>query len=249
MFDGRRRTKAQFLVDLVAFHGVTVTPNIKYQDDNYDLDPLTKEGLTRSRSTSWGIDIGYVASPNLSVTVSYESEHYRQVFYNYTDVAFNSASPGNCVGASNCLIVNSDRQRVNTWTATANIAAIPDKLDFDLRYAISDGVNEQLLLTDSPDAGCFNCQGQFPNNTTLFERLDATATYRFDHAFLRQVGFNGDVRAKLRYTWERNSVSNWQNDPIAPFTNVAGLTDAIWLAYGNPNYNVQMIAASLITTW
>jgi hypothetical protein len=63
------------------------------------------------------------------------------------------------------------------------------------------------------------------------------------------MGFAGDLRAKLRYTWERNSVTNWQNDPLAPFTNTPGLTDAIWLAYSNPNYNVQMIAASLIAFW
>jgi MtrB/PioB family decaheme-associated outer membrane protein len=249
MFDGRHRTKAQFLFDVIVVRGITVTPNVKYQNDSYDVDPVTREGVNNSRSTSWGIDVGFVPSRNLSFTVSYESEYYNQSFYNYTDVANNSASPGNCTAGANCLIVNSDKQHVNTWTAVANIAAIPDKLDFDLRYAISEGVDSQRMFTNSPPGGCFECQGQFPSNTTLFERFDATATYRFDRSFLHQMGFAGDVRAKLRYTWERNSVANWQNDPLAPFTNVAGLSDAIWLAYNNPNYNVQMIAASLISVW
>ena len=64
-----------------------------------------------------------------------------------------------------------------------------------------------------------------------------------------QSGFKGDVKAKLRYTWERNSVSNWQNDPLAPFTLERSCNKLFWLAYDNPNYNVQMIAASLIASW
>jgi hypothetical protein len=52
----------------------------------------------------------------------------------------------------------------------------------------------------------------FPNDTTLFERLDATATYKFDPVWVRSMGFNGDLKAKLRYTWERHGVNNWQNE-------------------------------------
>jgi len=105
-------------------------------------------------------------------------------------------------------------------------------------------------LTAAPTSACGNCQGQFPNDTTWFERLDATATYKFDPSFVnQQLGFKGDIRAKLRYTWEHNYVSNWQNDTLAPFTDIPGLTNALWLGYDNPNYNVHMFAASLIATW
>jgi hypothetical protein len=134
-----------------------------------------------------------------------------------------------------------------------NYAAIPGKLDFDLRYTISAGVDQQKLLTNPNmpagvcGTGITTCVGAFPDNTTLFERLDAIATYKFDPIWVRQTGFTGDVKAKLRYTWERNSVSNWQNDSLAPFTPV--LPSSIWLAYNNPNYNVHMIAASLIASW
>jgi hypothetical protein len=130
-----------------------------------------------------------------------------------------------------------------------NYAAIPGKLDLDLRYALSNGIDEQHLLTNAPTSACGNCQGQFPNDTTLFQRLDATATYKFDPSFVNQLGFKGDIRAKLRYTWERNGVNNWQNDPLAPFTDIPGLTNSLWLGYDNPNYNVHLIAASLIATW
>jgi hypothetical protein len=41
--------------------------------------------------------------------------------------------------------------------------------------------------------------------------------------------------------------SAWQNDPLAPF--FPAETTAIWLATNNPNYNVHMLAASLIAAW
>jgi hypothetical protein len=56
------------------------------------------------------------------------------------------------------------------------------------------------------------------------------------------------VKAKLRYTWERNSVANWQNDPLAPFSPTVS-TAGIWLAQDNPNYNVHLLSASLAYTW
>jgi hypothetical protein len=152
-----------------------------------------------------------------------------------------------------------------------NYAAIPGKLDFDLRYTISAGVDEQHLLTAAPNFGgppsptnpatiCGNgftavlrtpCQGAFPDNKTMLERLDAVATYKFDPIWVRSMGFNGDLKAKLRYTWERNSVSNWANDPLAPFTPTVGSSPGsfLWMAYNNPNYNVHMLAGSLIATW
>jgi len=89
---------------------------------------------------------------------------------------------------------------------------------------------------------------QFPDVTTWFQRLDATAVYTFDQDIVRRAGLPGQVKAKLRYTRERNSVPNWQNDPLAPYGPIAS-TQGIWLASDNPNYNVHLLAASLSYTW
>ena len=271
MFDNRERTKVNLALDVVAFRGVTISPTFKYQDDFYGLNPANQEGLTDSRSTSWGVDVGWVVTPDLSFAISYYWEDYNQSLYNYTNTfaltttppgLFGNweAQPGTCTPPfistnplANCLITTSDKEHVNTLTAAMNYAAIPGKLDFDLRYTISAGVDQQKLLTNPNmpagvcGTGITTCVGAFPDNTTLFERLDVIATYKFDPIWVRQTGFTGDVKAKLRYTWERNSVSNWQNDSLAPFTPV--LPSSIWLAYNNPNYNVHMIAASLIARW
>jgi len=256
MFDNRERTKANIAFDIVAFRGVTISPTFKYQDDYYGLNPANQEGISNSRSTSWGVDVGYVVNPDLSFTVSYYWEDYNQLLYNYTNTFTGGgfeAAPGTCQALpagnpnANCLITTSDREHVNTLAVVANYAAIPNKLNFDARYSVSYGVDEQLLFTAASAAACGNCQGQFPNDTTLFQRLDLTATYKFDPLWVNRWGFWGDIKAKLRYTWERNAVNNWQNDPLAAFTPI--LPSSIWLAYDNPNYNVQMIAASLIATW
>jgi hypothetical protein len=89
--------------------------------------------------------------------------------------------------------------------------------------------------------------GQFPDYTTWFQRLDATAVYTFDKTAVAQAGLTGVVKAKLHYAWERNSVSNWSNDPLMPF--YSPIPAAIWLAGNNPNYNVHMLMASLAYAW
>jgi MtrB/PioB family decaheme-associated outer membrane protein len=260
MFDHRQRTMVNFTLDVVAFPGVTVSPSFKYKDDNYGLNPLNEEGVNDSRQTSAGVDVGWVIHPHLSFTVSYYWEYYDQTLYNYTNTATTSilglpagwpyeAAPGNCTTGllANCLINTSDKERVNTVTAVANWSAIPDALDIVVRYTVSKGVDQQVMLTAAP-TGCTNCQGAFPDVTSLLQRLDATAVYKFDRFWLAQMGWTGDLKAKLRYTWEKNSVANWANDLLTPFTpGVSG--SALFLGFDNPNYNVQMLAASLIASW
>jgi hypothetical protein len=140
-----------------------------------------------------------------------------------------------------------DKERVNTVTAVANWSAIPETLDIVVRYTASKGVDQQSLLTNAP-TGCSLCQGAFPDVTTLLQRLDATAIYKFDRIWLSQMGWMGDLKAKLRYTWERNSVADWHHDLLAPFT-PAVTANALFLGFDNPNYNVQMLAGSLIASW
>ena len=93
MFDNRDRTKANIAFDIVAFRGVTISPTFKFQDDYYGLNPANQEGISNSRSTSWGVDVGYVVNPDLSFTVSYYWEDYNQLLYNYTSTFTGTALP------------------------------------------------------------------------------------------------------------------------------------------------------------
>jgi MtrB/PioB family decaheme-associated outer membrane protein len=230
MLNNRDRWKANLSADVVVLPGVTVTPTFKYQDDKYELDPYSQQGLADSRGLSGGVDVTYVINPDTSVMVGYMHEFYTRLLY--------GASIGD---------MTNDRTAVDTFTAMARYAAIPDKLDLSLRYTLSRGVDHQQLFLAS---GAAPTGGQFPDVTTWFQRLDATAVYAFDPTVVAQLGWKGKVKAKLHYAWERNSVSNWSNDPLDPNgLIVASGPNAIWMAYDNPNYNVHMLMASLAFTW
>ena len=248
MIDNRERWKANVAFDMVVAPGVLITPTFKYQDDNYGLNPANQLGLTDARSWNAGIDLTYIINPQASVSFGYMYERLDQLVYN-----MNSTDPTAIPGGSLFQQTN-DRISVNTFTGVVRYAAIPDKLDTELRYTLSNGVdNQNLLFATGINPVCptgmpagFNCQ--FPNVTSLFQRLDATATYTFDKTQVAALGWKGEVKAKLRYAWERNSVNNWQQNPLMPTGNT-GEPTLIYLASDNPNYNVHMMAASLAFTW
>ena len=234
MFDNRDRTKLNFAVDIVALRGITVSPTFKYQDDYYGLNPLNQEGIDDQRSLSWGTDVAWVVNPDLSFVFTYYYENYNQLLYSQSGIL----APGT-VGQS--LVLTNDKEHVNTITAAMNWSAIPDKLNIVLRYTMSDGLDNMVCWQCAPAPA-------FPADVTVFSRFDASAIYKFDPAWVHSAGWKGDLKAKLNYTWERNSVSNWQNDNLAFLTPQVSAT-AFWMAYDNPNYNVQMLAASLIASW
>ena len=239
MIDNRERWKANVAFDLVVIPGLLITPNFKYQDDNYGLNPANQLGLTDARSWNAGIDITYIIDPRTSVSVGYTYENLAQLVYNV-----NATNPFTLPGGS-LFQQTTDHISVNTFTGVVRYTAIPDKLDTELRYTASQGVDNQRLLFIT---GANPNGGQFPDVTTWFQRLDATATYTFDKAQVAALGWKGEVKAKLRYAWERNSVNNWQQNPLMPTGNT-GEPTLIYMAYDNPNYNVHLMAASLAFTW
>jgi hypothetical protein len=162
------------------------------------------------------------------------------------------------VGVGGVFSANtSDHSTVDTITAAVRYAAIPNKLDLDMRYTQSIGNDAQrLFLGTAVNNGMPACPAtmpagsncQFPDVRTSFQRLEASATYTFDPDLVSRLGLKGQIRAKLRYAWERNAVTNWQDDPLAPFSPIV-TTQGIWLAANNPNYNVHLLAGSLAYAW
>ena len=107
--------------------------------------------------------------------------------------------------------------------------------------------------------GLANCttDPQFPDEKNRFQRFNATARYIFDPSFVRSMGWNGEVVAKLRYTWERNHNANWATDQLTPYiatadpaiTDLTGGNRSAFLAAINPRYDAQILAASLQLRW
>ena len=247
MFDNRQQTRGQFALDVVVLPRITVSPTIRYDDDYYGINPTYQEGIDDRKSLSWGADVAYAASGDFNLVFSYYKEYGYMSMYGVNiphgaacgNVGCGPGSPGTTTyGAS-------DNATVDTISAGAEWAAIPDKLQLNVRLALSKGSDQETLWQQS---GAAPTGGQYPADTTWFTHLDATAIYKFDPTWVRSLGWKGDVKAKLRYTWESNSVSNWQNDSVLPFSTTQG-ANYLLLASDNPNYNVQMLAASLIASW
>ncbi len=125
------------------------------------------------------------------------------------------------------LNATSVRDNVNTFIVAVNYAVIPQKFDVHLGYTLSMANNSQPLFFANgtgPQSGGFPADingvanpGQFPDVKTTFQRVDATAKYVVDKDFVTSLGLKGEVALKLRYAWERNSVTNWNNDTMQPY--------------------------------
>ena len=96
--------------------------------------------------------------------------------------------------------------------------------------------------------------GPFPEVRTTSLRFNAIGKYYVDQAFVRQMGWKGNVVVKMRYTYENNSVSNWAVDNMIPCIGTSdgqmeGGNRALFLAAYNPNYRAQIVAFSVVANW
>jgi len=238
--DDRQRNifKYQLAVDVMP--GLTVTPTFGYQNDGYSLTS-TEAGLTRTQVVRGGVEAAYAINPFTTFLLSYMNEQYRQ------NLKYTNAAPAAMNGTN---VYHADvRDTVNTFTGAINWAAIPDKLDFRLSYALSLSKDSQAQTADNgvqPSLNYYDTKGQWT-------RLEALAKYTFDKTWVHSMGFNGEAYAKLRYVWERNSVGNIEQDVMLPyFVTLNGATTLermTWMAFDNPNYNVQLLAASIGLKW
>jgi hypothetical protein len=239
--DDRDRTAAKFYLDVTLLPNVTVTPTVGYRLDQYHIDPSVQEGLMRNQSLTAGAEVTYVMSPTTNFLFSYMNERQGQLM--------NMHSEANAPFNPNNLFMTTVDDNVNTYMFQVNHTLIPQKLDIKTSFTVATAHDHQPWTNPGATIASVN---QFPDVNTIWERLDVTGIYTFDQDFVRRLGWKGDVKAKVRYAWERNGVMNWQNDMMSPYmysSAVTGVGYMTWMAYNNPNYNAQMISASFVATW
>jgi MtrB/PioB family decaheme-associated outer membrane protein len=247
MIDDRNMWKATFSGDVAVLHNVTVTPYVKYVGTQYGVDQ-GQQGLRDNNKWSAGTDVTYLMNPDTSFMVGYMYEWGSQLLFgiNCTESSLTGAQ---CVGPP---IMTNDTTTVHTFTAAVRYAVIPQKFDTELRYTASRatdnlqswGSGANFNANGTPSQG-----GQFPVNNTWFQRLDATGIYTFDKQQVAAMGWSGGLKAKLRYTWERNAEDNWANDPLTPYTVIVPASTNLWMGWNNPNYNVHMLMGSFVASW
>lgn len=238
--DNRDRDKGQFSVAVDVIRGLTVTPTLAFLNEDYKIG-AAELGLRHRRTTSAGVDVAYVFNPGTTLLLAYMNEQYAQNLRTSTVPAGYPTLP---IQYYSTQITD----RVNTYMFGVNHALIQDKLDLRVTYTLAHSDSTQPVVFGD---GSLPTTGQYPAVTTRWQRLDGMARYRFDPTYVRQLGFQGDVFAKLFYSWERNNVTDWQNDLMQTYmyavSNSTGYMT--WLAYNNPNYDVHRLGASLAFTW
>jgi len=270
----RNRAKANTVVELAAFHNVTISPNGGLRWDEYPADkvlsgnaasalvlPLTDSlGTKYDRSWNLGTDIGVRVTPELRLNFGYNhEEHYLRMV--------------SCCGGAAATVPFNDAdkwssnitQKYNTFMAAVDWKAIPGKLDFKADYvaAISNEANSTAACTSGNNSCVGLNTGQvgpvvWPDEYNIFQRFNFIVKYYVDPSYVKQMGWLGSVTLQARYTWERNKNSNWATDnfsPYSPSSNDAGGNDitnggrSLFLAYDNPNYSAQIIALSVAMRW
>ena len=251
----RDRFKAEAFLDVPFGPDVTVTPTAGFRDDTYPIDVVNQLGVKRDTGWNAGLDVSGRIGDTFKATAGYNYEIRARTMADCCGGAAGGLTPEN--------IWSSDiNQRYHTFIASADWKAIPDKLHFGLFYVLALGA--EFNDTAPCASGVNGCTGngtgvtttQFPPERNSFQRLSAVATYFVDPDVVRQMGWIGSVAFRLRYTYERNRTENWAIDNMTPYLPTADQTNdltgggrSIFLAYNNPNYTAQYIAASVALKW
>jgi MtrB/PioB family decaheme-associated outer membrane protein len=267
--DDRNRTQARFQIDVDVLRNLTVTPTVKWSDDEFLLTQ-NQLGLTHDRSLGAGVEASYVANSDLRFLFSYMNENRSQFTWSSNTQLFpySTSNPqptaytcGAAPGSCQLYGANID-DRVNTFIFGVNYAVIPSRFELGLNYTVSYAKNSSPLffqngtgpvVTNFSGTNIPSTPANFPDVTTNFQRLEANAKYVVDPELTRARGIPGQISLRLRYAWERNSVTNWNNDLSQPYLyNVLNQSQTVFyqgMAWNNPNYNVHMLAGSLSWAW
>jgi len=260
--DDRDRAQAKFAVDVNVLRNLTVTPTFNLRNDTF-IFAQNQEGLTSDRSVAAGVEMAYVATPDAIFLFSYMNEQRNQNILSAGSTAlFPYTTATAYTGAQ--LFSASVRDNVNTFVIAMNYAVIPQRFDVHLGYTLSLANNNQPLYFANgtgPQSGGYPATlanaaanpGQFPTVNTTFQRLEATAKYVVDRDFVTSLGFKGEVALRLRYAWERNSVTNWNTDTMQPYMYlVQNQSQNLYyqaMAGNNPNYNVHLLGGTVSFAW
>jgi MtrB/PioB family decaheme-associated outer membrane protein len=249
MFDmaNRDRVKGSLLwqVDLPA--GFSITPNVGVRLDNYDLDPtIGSFGVQQDNLWSAGADLAYTFTRGVNLLLSYTREEHYETLVG----AQGSTVVGTGVTTTNTSYLAQMNDYVDTFTASMNFELVPERDDFKLSYTYvhdREVWNTGIITAAAGQPSNFS---PYPDVINDFQRIDAVYKHRFDPDWVRKAGFSGDVVAKLRYTWERNAVTNWQDIDVPDVWFLDNSANRmISMAAINPNYNIQMVVASLAVKW
>jgi MtrB/PioB family decaheme-associated outer membrane protein len=236
----RDRDKLNVFLDLYAPFNVTITPTGGFRYDDYSKGMILDAnggGLVHDNTWNAGVDVSWSYNRTVSLIGSYmREEGHRQIWVPFTSHSLAVSPP----------FATDVDAKTDSFMAGANFVIIPKTWDIKLAYTL-------VLSTASIGAPPANpVTGSFPDQNQTTNRVDVQSKYRIDPGYLQQVGFNGEAYFKLRYLWEHNEVSDWAAvnwNYMYLFNGDATTNKNLSLGWNNPNYNVQLLMASLALKW
>jgi hypothetical protein len=228
------------------------------------MNPL---GLQSSHSWNAGVEIGAAPDPRVKLMFAYNYQNTRLHMAGGNGNSFGGPCPGpdltNTFNPLECTWFGDINQQYHTFLAAANIKVVPDKFDLRLEAIYTRATESSNLIPCANGAGCDGIDGmdpasvnfgQFPPQNVTFQKYSAIGRYYVDPSVVRQMGWVGDVVVKTRYSWIRNSASNYQFNNMTPYVATGdgileGGDRALFLAATNPNYSAQVVAASVELKW
>ena len=154
----------------------------------------------------------------------------------------------NTTGSPNCNWGSEIADNVDTIFAASSLALSSDwALDLSATYSHS----SNTTVTYSLGSALVGSVPQFPEVSNDYERLDATLKYRLGQALGQRLGPGGDLAAELGYAYERNSMTNWATESMAPYMIAldAGANRSLFMDALNPNYTAHIVTVSLRLSW
>ncbi len=274
----RNRHKADFQVDFTPGTIFTISPNFGLRFDEYPDPVFNPLGVRNDRSWNAGVELAAVVD-QVRLMFAYNFEDRRLKVAGGSGGANFGTVPNGCPTSAAlnpdatigplCTWFSDINQQYHTFLFAADWKVVPNMFDlrFEYLYVFSTEENNTIPCKAPPPAGngCNGLQtgvpaqdlnfGQFPPEKDHFQRFNVIARYYVDPVFVRQMGWIGDVVVKLRYTVERNRVSNWAFDNLTPYVatsdspELTGGSRSLFLAAFNPNYIAQIVALSVAVKW
>ena len=219
-----------------------VTPNGGFRNDDYLTNPfrgggISDIGVTHDDSWNAGVDVAVNFNSTWAVYFSYNHEN------NHIQIYENSGVP----------TLNMQTTDYNdTFIVGGKVTVIPEKLFVNANYTYA--LSRSVWTSDCTVYGCLNTpQPTFPVTHNTLQRLDVSTKYMLDDYVVPNAGWAAKPFVKLRVLWERNSSDNWQTvaQQLGQAINAGDNTTrrAVFLATGNPNYNVVVGQVSVGLKW
>jgi MtrB/PioB family decaheme-associated outer membrane protein len=215
-------------------------------------------GLLKDNSWNGGIEAAYTFRPGTSLVLAYVHENFDKDLVS-TNTGTNTVS--GATNANPALITrwgSNMKEDVNTFIVGFNVA-LNDQFDLSTSYSVAFAQEDWTSYDISGNSACAvaipavspGC-APFPTVNSNLHRVDAILKYRFDSESITKLGFEGDVYWKVKYSWDRARVDNWQNDLANPYMYVVDAATAgraYQMAGFNPNYDIHAVATSLNLKW